>query len=89
MEFEEVKKILQAAPFRVAKSMPNIPHSYTRRREWSDEKQFVDVVVFIREHGVPEKFFSKTFIYLYIDGFKYWTMGSPLDETILINRAAA
>jgi hypothetical protein len=23
---------------------------------------------------------------LNIDGMKYWTMGAPLDETILINR---
>lgn len=25
--------------------------------------------------------------YLYIDDYKYWTMGAPVEETIIINRA--
>ena len=27
------------------------------------------------------------FPYLIIDGWKYWTMGAPIEETIIINRA--
>ena len=25
--------------------------------------------------------------YLYIDDYKYWTMGAPVEETIIMNRA--
>ena len=25
--------------------------------------------------------------YLYIDDYKYWTMGAPVEETIVMNRA--
>lgn len=79
--------ILNNAPFRFAKTMPNIPHEYTRRREWKDDAAFEWVVRFIRENGVQEKFGRKTFTYLYANGFKYWTMGNPVEQTILINRA--
>ncbi len=79
--------LLHDAPFRFAKTMPNIPHEYTRRKDWPSESSFEWVVRFIRENGVQEKFGRKTFTYLYANGFKYWTMGSPVDRTILINRA--
>lgn len=61
------------------------PHSYTVR-EWKPEI-FERAVRIIRAYGVPERFFSKTYIYLYWGNQKYWTMGSPLNETIIINRA--
>ena len=44
-------------------------------------------VMFIRAKGVARQFYDKTFIYLDIDDMCYWTMGDPLDQTILINRA--
>ena len=68
--------------------MASIPHEYTVR-DWKPQEQaeFEEAVIFIRENGVPEQFWRKTFIYFYADGHKYWTMGSPLDQTILINRA--
>jgi len=30
---------------------------------------------------------SKSFTYLNLDGWRYWTMSSPVEKTILINRA--
>ena len=64
------------------------PHSYTVR-EWQPDKDddFVKAVLIIREYGKVEKFYSKSYIYLYLDGLKYWTMGNPLDDTTVINRA--
>ena len=69
-----------------AKSGP--PHSYYVR-EWNPERddEFVKMVNVIREYGQPERFWSKTYIYLYVDGKKYWTMGFPIEETKLINCA--
>ena len=79
--------MLEDAPFRLAKTMPGIPHEYTRRKEWIDEAAFEGVVRFIRENGVQEQFGRRTFTYFYANGFKYWTMGNPVKKTILINRA--
>ncbi len=63
-------------------------HEYTVR-EWrpDNDADFVKFVELVRSYGHPENFYSKTYIYFAIDGLKYWTMGSPMDETIIINRA--
>ena len=53
-----------------AKSMPQIPHFYARRKEWPDKKQFEELVVFLRENSVEEKFFSKTFQYFYLNDYQ-------------------
>ena len=73
--------------FRFAKTMPRCPHHYTLRNTWSNDKDFVDCVQLIRESGYDEAFGGTRFVYLNANGYKYWTMGAPLDETTLINRA--
>jgi hypothetical protein len=87
MTLVEVTALLLAAEFQFAKTMPKTPHHYTLRETWEDGSVFEAVVQFIRDHGKEEKFFRATYIYLYLEGHKYWTMGSPLDQTRLINRA--
>ena len=70
--------------------MPKIPHEYSRKKEWSDYRMFEQAVRFIRENGVEETFMGRKYIYLYIDDYKYWTMGKSdeaLDKTDIINRA--
>jgi hypothetical protein len=69
-------------------SKQSASHAYTVR-EWrpQNDADFVKFVELIRTYGHPENFYSKTYIYLHIDGLKYWTMGSPIPETIIINRA--
>jgi hypothetical protein len=63
------------------------PHAYTLRKWNSRYNELFDkLVIYIRTHGVEEKFYSKSFMYLYFEGHKYWTMGAPLEDTILINR---
>ena len=68
--------------------MPQTPHEYTLRRDAEDETQFERVVIYIRQAGYQQKCGKTTYTYLDIDGWQYWTMGSALDQTILINRAA-
>ena len=69
--------------------MPHIPHEYTLRRRTPDEATFERFVVFIREHGYTKLWKGDPHQYFDLDGWKYWTMGAPLEETILINRARA
>jgi len=67
--------------------MQKIPHYYTLREHWNDA-DFVSAVQYIRDHGYQAKFGKTTYTYLNVNNYKYWTMGAPLDQTILINRAA-
>jgi hypothetical protein len=52
-----------------------------------DEGEFEHAAAVVRESGSPATFDSRTYIYLYVDGMKYWTMGSPINETTVLNRA--
>ena len=66
------------------------PHEYTVT-EWKPEldatfKQFVQ---FIRDHGQIDLYHGHPFTVYYLNGWKYWTMGDPLEETTLINRTCA
>lgn len=92
MEEDKVKELLDSVSFRFAKTMPKNPHEYSHRKDWDIDKDFVDVVLFIRENGIKEKFWRKEFIYYYHNGYKYWTMGNPVSyidrtKTYILNRA--
>lgn len=64
------------------------PHEYLVLKEidWKYEKTFKDVAKFINKEGLPSKFWGKTYIYYFLDGYKYWTMDEVIEETDLINR---
>jgi len=90
---EELTKHLESHDYRFAKTMPQIPHFYTLRKNWEDDKLFEGVVQAIRDLGEirpwpapPKKPWHK---HSYFDAgeWSYWSMGAPLDKTILINRA--
>jgi hypothetical protein len=71
--------------WQAAKSGP--PHEYTIRN-WRPEFEadFVRAIEGVREFGHPEHFYEQTYIYFRLDGLKYWTMGSPVSETVVLNR---
>ena len=83
----DVDGFIKETVWRVAKTMPKIPHAYIVRDTCTSEDKFVDFVVFIRAYGEKRKFWSKTFVYWDHAGYTYWTMGSPVDITTIINRA--
>jgi hypothetical protein len=77
-----------------ARTMPQWPHEYTVRAWRPDlERDFCDFVVLIRREGVVKPWprdgatpcYHHT--YLELDGWEYWTMGAPVPETTVINRA--
>lgn len=61
------------------------PHEYIVR-EKVDEASFVDLVTHIRAHGYEGHFYEKLIVYFEHEGMVYWTMGSPIEKTIIINR---
>ena len=87
MTMDELRSFVQESTWKFAKSMPQTPHEYSLRRNAKDEVLFERVVIHIRQVGYQQKWGRATYTYLDIDGWQYWTMGSPLDQTILINRA--
>lgn len=81
------RDFVRSCRWQTAKNGP--PHSYTIRG-WRplNSVDFSKAVKLIYAHGVPEKFYSRTFTYLYLDGLKYWTMNDPtIEETVVLNRA--
>lgn len=69
--------------------MPWIPHEYTLRERWVESTglAFDDAVLIVRNHGYPEQFGKRIFVYLNVGEWKYWTMGNPIDQTKVLNRA--
>lgn len=85
--FQDVAGALTAQAYTYARTMPYCPHWYTLRKNWQDDNRFVHVVETMRRYGYQERYGRKTFTRFDVNGFKYWTMGDPIETTILINRA--
>ena len=73
-----------------AKTMAKIPHWYIVKDRLSqdDRTLFEEFVQYIRDNGIYARFWKYNFPYLHHDGFYYWTMGEPIEETTIINRAS-
>lgn len=84
-----MRAFVEARRWRFAATMPENPHEYTVRK-WCpdppDQEAFEQFVKAIRFHGTDEMWKGYKYRYLDLDGFHYWTMGSPVSETIIINR---
>lgn len=89
LKFEIAAFCLEGSKWIYAKTMPQCPHWYTLRKDYQFESimPFDDLVLFMRQHSYPEQFYRKTMRRFAVNEMKYWTMGAPVQETILINRA--
>jgi hypothetical protein len=65
------------------------PHEYTIRN-WRPEADddFLKAASGIREFGYEQNFYESTYVYFDLDALKYWTMGAPLRETVVLNRTS-
>lgn len=85
---QKLRSMIARCEWTFAKTMPFAPHEYIVRGKCPlTDEEFEYFVDMQREHGVKERWGSYNFPYLYIDDYKYWTMGAPIEETIIINRA--
>ena len=87
LSYPDVAEALLSAEFVYAKTMPHFPHYYTLRKKWTQSLDWEAVVQFIRDHGYKRKYGGRNYLYLDVNGCRYWTMGAALSATILINRA--
>ncbi len=71
-----------------AKTMPQWPHEYIVKEKCSlTKEEFEHFVWTQRVLGKVEDWGPYRQPYLYLDGYKYWTMGCELEATTVINRA--
>lgn len=87
MTIDDVRLFIAGHRWTFARTIPEHPHWYVVRQRCTDEDAFVAMVEFIRAQGQPRTFGKRMFIYLDVDDFIYWTMGSTISETTIINRA--
>ncbi|MDE2814896.1 MAG: hypothetical protein OXM01_17855 [Gemmatimonadota bacterium] len=83
----ELADLLERHSYRFARTMPGAPHSYSLKRTWPSEGDFVEALRKMRSVERIEEFFRGYWYRRFnANGYKYWTMGASLDH-ILINRA--
>ena len=70
-----------------ARTYPTCPHEYIVRGKCTlSDQEFVYFVECQRRYGRHERWGKYNNQYLYIDGYKYWTMGDLIPNTIIMNR---
>ncbi len=72
-----------------AKTMPETPHWYIIKNRLKNEDVtiFEGFVHFIREKGLKRVFQNKIYSYYNFGDYDYWTMGEPIEKTVVLNRA--
>lgn len=89
MQYDEsyARKLINQVHWTWAKTYVAVPHEYiVRGRCGLSDQEFEYLVYAQRENGIPEQWHKYNFPYLYIDGYKYWTMGDAIEDTTIINR---
>ena len=65
-----------------ARTMPGIPHYYIVKDDLSndDKKLFDEFDEYIKMNGYSREFYSKKYIYVNIDDYKYWVIDNILNK---------
>lgn len=82
---EILREFVASSKWTFAKTMPEWPHEYLVR-DRVDRSLFEALVRHIRQHGIEQRFYQRSLTYFAEDGLLYWTMGGPIEETMIINR---
>lgn len=84
---EKLREFIKRSKWGWATTMITVPHEYiVRRRCALSDEEFLYFVHAQRDLGVHERWGNYNLQYLYIDGYKYWTMGDTFENTIIMNR---
>lgn len=85
---ETIREYINHCEWTYAKTMPQWPHEYiVKGKSPLTDAEFEHFVWAQRVLGILEDWCDYRQPYLYIDGYKYWTMGCELEVTTVINRA--
>ena len=90
LDYDKLREMIARCEWTFAKTMPFAPHEYIfKGRCPLSAEEFEYFVNMQREHSIRERWGKYNNPYLYVDDYKYWTMGAPLEDTTVINRAKA
>lgn len=90
MLIQEFKDFVDRQRWTNAKTYEDFaPHEYINKYDLSYKEMniFDRLVLYIRNEGYPKRFGKRTFIYLDIGKYCYWTMGDAPEKTFIMNRA--
>ena len=91
MTHSEFEKFIQRNTWIFAKTYASFcPHEYVvkERLTTDDQLVFEQIVTFIRENGYVAIYGRKGPNHYYtVSDYYYWTMGEPVEETNILNRA--
>ena len=87
MTLPQMRDFVAAHEWTFAKSMPFIPHWYVVLKNCRDVDEFFKACWLIRNYDEVRKFGKRSFIYMDLDGYSYWTMDELIEDTTIINRA--
>ena len=88
INYDKLREMITRCQWTFAKTMPWAPHEYIVRGKCPlTEEEFLYFIDMQRRYGKVERWGKYITPYLYIDDHKYWTMGAPVEDTIVMNRA--
>ena len=82
---EDLRRFINDEQWRFTSRMPDWPHEYLVR-ERVDRTLFERAVKHIRSNGYEGVFFTTQIRYYEEGDLVYWTIGAPVEETVIINR---
>lgn len=86
-DLKKIESLLCSRKWNWAKTYLSVPHEYIVRGKCGlSDEDFLYIVHAQRDLGTHEIWGKYNFPYLYVDGYKYWTMGDTFENTIIINR---
>ncbi len=81
----DLREFVDAVEWAFARSIPEWPHECIVR-DRVDEDLFERLVLHIRANGYEGRYYEEKYTYFADERMVYWTMGAPLEETIIVNR---
>jgi len=82
MDIKTSENLIDSVKWRFAKTMPEIPHEYIVTNDYPEKRaEIAEFTAEIEQNGYSKTFFTKTYKYLNIGGYKYWVIEN------IINRA--
>jgi len=87
---DQLRDFINSFTWTYAKTYAQIcPHEYIVKDKIDKEywESFTEVVKYIREKGFIAKYKGRSGEYYILDDHYYWTMGEPIEETTVLNRA--
>jgi hypothetical protein len=82
---DDLRRFIGVEHWKSATTLPDWPHEYLVR-ERVDRRLFERVVKHIRCNGYEGRFYEREIRYYEEEELVYWTIGAPVEQTVIINR---